>query len=80
MSGLSTCAHNFDLDLTLKQIVQVLEDLAGDDIFDPLAAYTQRHFARIDRLLDSSCILDYVLSAMNVVQPSPVDQMPEAIT
>ena len=49
--------------------MQTLEELGGEDIFDPLAAYTQRHFARVDRLLDSSCVLDYVMGAMNFVQP-----------
>lgn len=50
--------------------LQTLEELGSEDLFDPLAAYTQRHFARVDRLLDSSCVLDYVMGAMNFVQPT----------
>ena len=53
-----------------KLCLQTLEELGSEDIFDPLAAYTQRHFARVDRLLDSSCVLDYVMGAMNFVQPT----------
>ena len=51
-------------------VLQTLEELGGEDMFDPLAAYTQRHFARVDRLLDGSCVLDYVMGAMNFIQPS----------
>ncbi len=38
-------------------------------LLDGLAAYTQRHMARLDRLLRATALLDYTLGAMRVVAP-----------
>lgn len=36
------------------------------EIMEGLASYSQRHFARIDRLARSAFLLDYTLAAMKV--------------
>jgi len=44
-----------------------------------LQSYTQRHYARVDRLLRSTFIVDYVLGAMHVLTPEVgVDREEEA--
>lgn len=49
---------------------QVLLQVPGmQDLVEALASYTQRHFARIDRLVRSSFLLDYTLASMNVLMP-----------
>jgi U3 small nucleolar RNA-associated protein 13 len=37
-------------------------------LLDGIGAYTKRHFARVDRLLRSTFLLDYVLGSMKVLQ------------
>lgn len=39
-------------------------------LLDGLAAYTQRHAARLDRLRRSVALLDYTLGSMHVVSPA----------
>ena len=36
------------------------------EVMEGLASYSQRHFARIDRLARSAFLLDYTLAAMKV--------------
>lgn len=36
------------------------------EIMEGLASYSQRHFARVDRLARSTYLLDYTLAAMKV--------------
>lgn len=38
-------------------------------LLEGVAPYTQRHFARADRLLRSTYVVDYVLGAMSVLSP-----------
>jgi Utp13 specific WD40 associated domain len=40
------------------------------ELLEGLIAYTQRHYARVDRLVRSSFLLDLTLASMNVLQPS----------
>jgi hypothetical protein len=42
-------------------------------LLDGLAAYTERHIARMDRLRRSVALLDYTLAAMRVVSPDDSD-------
>ncbi len=39
-------------------------------LLEAIEAYTRRHFARTDRLLRSTFVVDYVLGAMNVLTPA----------
>ncbi|XP_057416676.1 protein TORMOZ EMBRYO DEFECTIVE [Lotus japonicus] len=39
------------------------------ELLEGLIPYSQRHFARIDRLVRSTFLLDYVLSGMSVIEP-----------
>ena len=43
------------------------------EIMEGLASYSQRHFARVDRLARSTYLLDYTLAAMKarVCKPFP---------
>ncbi len=51
-------------------LVQALLKIPGmQDLIEALASYTQRHFARMDRLVRSSFLLDYTLASMNVLMP-----------
>ena len=51
-------------------LVQTLLKIPGmQDLVEALASYTQRHFARMDRLVRSSFLLDYTLASMNVLTP-----------
>jgi U3 small nucleolar RNA-associated protein 13 len=42
-------------------------------LLEAIEAYTRRHFARTDRLLRSTFVVDYVLGAMNVLTPANDD-------
>ena len=58
---------------------QVLLGIPGvGALVDGLAAYTQRHAQRLDRLRRSAALLDYTLGAMRVVAPAPALPQPEA--
>ena len=51
-------------------LLQALLKVAGmQDLIEGLASYTQRHFARMDRLVRSSFLLEYTLASMNVLMP-----------
>ncbi|KAL1333951.1 hypothetical protein HN51_062817 [Arachis hypogaea] len=39
------------------------------ELLEGLIAYSQRHFGRIDRLVRSTFLLDYILSGMSVIEP-----------
>lgn len=39
------------------------------ELLEGLIPYTQRHFSRIDRLVRSTFLLDYVLTGMSVIEP-----------
>ncbi|KAL0028929.1 hypothetical protein WJX77_006509 [Trebouxia sp. C0004] len=56
--------------ILVKHQPQALLKIAGmQDLVEALASYTQRHFARMDRLVRSSFLLDYTLASMNVLMP-----------
>ncbi len=46
-------------------------------LLDGLAAYTQRHAQRLDRLRRAAALLDYTLGAMRVVAPALPAPAPE---
>jgi U3 small nucleolar RNA-associated protein 13 len=50
-----------------------LMGLAPDinQIFDGIVAYTERHFARVDRLVKHSYLLDHTLASMDVLMAPP---------
>ena len=51
-------------------MVQTLLGVPGmSELVEALLSYTQRHFARVDRLVRASFLVDYTLSAMKVVLP-----------
>ena len=51
---------------------QSLMDVPGiEELLAGMAAYTQRHIARMDRLLRSSFLVDYTLARLQVVTPLP---------
>lgn len=55
-------------------VVQELQKVPGiEDLANALLAYTQRHLARMDRLLRSSYLLDYTLDRLNVLSPLEVN-------
>lgn len=39
------------------------------ELLEGLIPYSQRHFGRIDRLVRSTFLLDYILSGMSVIEP-----------
>lgn len=39
------------------------------ELLEGLIPYSQRHFSRIDRLVRSSYLLDYILNEMSVIEP-----------
>eukprot|EP00887_Chlorella_sp_A99_P000001 scaffold16.g1.t1 len=47
-------------------------------LLEGLVPYTQRHYARADRLLRSTYICDYILGALNVLQPEGGEEAAEA--
>ena len=50
--------------------MQTLLGVPGmSELVEALLSYTQRHFARVDRLVRASFLVDYTLLAMNVVLP-----------
>ncbi|KAL0037148.1 hypothetical protein WJX79_002653 [Trebouxia sp. C0005] len=56
--------------ILVKHQPQTLLKIPGmQDLVEALASYTQRHFARMDRLVRSSFLLDYTLASMNVLTP-----------
>jgi len=58
-------------------LLQVLLKVPGmQDLVEALASYTQRHFARMDRLVRSSFLLDYTLASVNVLMP---EEAPEVL-
>ncbi|KAJ1439067.1 WD40/YVTN repeat-like-containing domain superfamily [Sesbania bispinosa] len=51
------------------------------ELLEGLIPYSQRHFGRIDRLVRSTFLLDYILSGMSVIEPEtqptqPKDEFP----
>ena len=51
-------------------MVQTLLGVPGmSELVEALLSYTQRHFARVNRLVRASFLVDYTLLAMNVVLP-----------
>lgn len=47
----------------------ILEIKGINEVLEGLIPYSQRHFNRIDRLIRSTLLLDYTLSAMSVIEP-----------
>lgn len=47
----------------------ILEIKGISEVLEGLIPYSQRHFSRIDRLIRSTLLLDYTLSAMSVIEP-----------
>lgn len=59
--------------LTTIPIERVVEIPGAEDILTGLLAYSQRHYARMERLQRSACVLDYMLGAMGVLDGHGVD-------
>ncbi|PKU82710.1 transducin beta-like protein 3 isoform X1 [Dendrobium catenatum] len=51
---------------------EVIEIKGISELLEGLIPYSQRHFSRIDRLVRSSYLLDYVLNEMSVIEPENV--------
>ncbi|KAF5204847.1 transducin beta-like protein, partial [Thalictrum thalictroides] len=49
--------------------LEILEIKGISELLESLIPYSQRHFSRIDRLIRSTLLLDYTLSAMSVIEP-----------
>lgn len=58
---------------------QLLQVPGVAPILEALVAYTQRHVARVDRLLCSTFVVDYVLGAMNVLTPGDEEESGAAL-
>lgn len=48
------------------------------ELLEGLIPYSQRHFGRIDRLVRSTFLLDYILSGMSVIEPAIQQTEPKA--
>lgn len=48
---------------------EVIEIKGISELLEGLMPYAQRHFSRIDRLVRSSYLLDYILNEMSVIEP-----------
>ncbi|KAK7291628.1 hypothetical protein RIF29_06932 [Crotalaria pallida] len=48
------------------------------EVLEGLIPYSQRHFSRIDRLVRSTFLLDYILSGMSVIDPETQPPEPKA--
>ncbi|KAE9601432.1 putative transcription factor WD40-like family [Lupinus albus] len=48
------------------------------ELLEGLIPYSQRHFGRIDRLVRSTFLLDYILSGMSVIDPETQQPEPKA--
>lgn len=48
------------------------------ELLEGLIPYSQRHFGRIDRLVRSTFLLDYILSGMSVIEPEIQQTEPKA--
>lgn len=48
---------------------QILEIKGISELLEGLIPYSQRHFSRIDRLVRSTFLLDYILTGMSVIDP-----------
>ncbi|KAL0918183.1 hypothetical protein M5K25_010177 [Dendrobium thyrsiflorum] len=51
---------------------EVIEIKGISELLEGLIPYSQRHFSRIDRLVRSSYLLDYILNEMSVIEPENV--------
>jgi U3 small nucleolar RNA-associated protein 13 len=47
------------------------------EVLQALLPYTQRHFQRIDRLIESSFIIDYALQSMSFLDDEPIEETPD---
>ncbi|XP_020580785.1 transducin beta-like protein 3 [Phalaenopsis equestris] len=48
---------------------EILEIKGIGELLEGIIPYSQRHFSRIDRLVRSSYLLDYILNEMSVIEP-----------
>ncbi|KAG0460404.1 hypothetical protein HPP92_020300 [Vanilla planifolia] len=48
---------------------KIIEVKGIRELLEGLIPYSQRHFSRIDRLVRSSFLLDYILNGMAVIEP-----------
>ncbi|KAG0460503.1 hypothetical protein HPP92_020800 [Vanilla planifolia] len=48
---------------------EIIEVKGISELLEGLIPYSQRHFSRIDRLVRSSFLLDYILNGMAVIEP-----------
>ncbi|KAK8950212.1 hypothetical protein KSP40_PGU005919 [Platanthera guangdongensis] len=48
---------------------EITEIKGISELLEGLIPYSQRHFSRVDRLVRSSFLLDYILNRMNVIEP-----------
>ncbi|KAJ0039122.1 hypothetical protein Pint_22236 [Pistacia integerrima] len=48
---------------------EIIEIKGISELLEGLIPYTQRHFSRIDRLVRSTFLLDYILTGMSVIEP-----------
>ena len=56
------------------RVLQELRSIPGvGALLDALAAYTERHLARMDRLRRSVSLLDYTLGCMHVIEETGVE-------
>ncbi|PIA55623.1 hypothetical protein AQUCO_00700140v1 [Aquilegia coerulea] len=60
--------------------LEILEIKGISELLESLIPYSQRHFSRIDRLIRSTLLLDYTLSAMSVIEPEGEDKASKVIS
>lgn len=53
--------------LTTVPLQRLVQLPGAEDILTGLLAYSQRHYARMERLQRSACVLDYMVGAMGVL-------------
>ena len=68
--GARVCARFRALACAVNAVCKVLLEVNGfAEVLDGLLSYSERHYARVDRLLRSTFLADYMLASMRVLQP-----------
>ncbi|CAL0306816.1 unnamed protein product [Lupinus luteus] len=57
---------------------EIIQMKGVGELLEGLIPYSQRHFGRIDRLVRSTFLLDYILSGMSVIDPESQQPEPKA--
>lgn len=55
---------------------EIMEVKGVSELLEGLIPYSQRHYSRIDRLVRSSFLLDYILTGMSVLDPETAAVLP----